>query len=370
MKGWQESGHDLSSAQLVLTFGRRQWMAETDALQALQNHFPHAHVMGCSTGGQFVEDDVSDEIGSAIALDFADTDISVARVAVQNKDSSFHAGQKLAEALVRADLKCIFVLSDGLFVNGSQLVAGLRSVIGDDVVISGGLAGDGSAFERTLVHLDGVSAQNEIVAAGISGDVVRIGHGSAGGWSEFGPKRIITRSNGNILYTIDGGSVLELYKSYLGDEAAGLPGTGLLYPLQITDPQKPGRTLVRTVLAVDENAGAMTFAGDMPEGWTVQLMRGHFDRLAQAAADAAETAMAKLDGDRSAIAAILISCIGRRILMGEGIVGEIEAARRSIGPNVTVAGFYSYGEISPHAHSGCSEFHNQTMTVTTFSEAL
>lgn len=368
-KGWQGDGPHLPGAQLVLTFGHREWMEETDALQALRGLFPHAHVMGCSTGGQIVEDDVSDEIGSALVLAFAKTDIAVAHAGVEGKEGSFHAGQKLAEALVRPDLKCIFVLSDGLFVNGSQLVAGLRSVAGDNVVISGGLAGDGAVFERTLVHLDGVSAQNEIVAVGLSGEAVRIGHGSAGGWSEFGPKRVITRSVGNILHTIDGGSVLALYKSYLGDEATGLPGTGLLYPLQISDPQKPNRTLVRTVLAIDETAGTMTFAGDVPEGWTAQLMRGHFDRLAKAAADAAETAMGQLETDRSATAAVLISCIGRRILMGEGIIGEIEAARRSIGPEATMTGFYSYGEISPHAISGCSEFHNQTMTVTTFSEA-
>lgn len=368
-KGWSGSGQNLSTAQLVLTFGSRAWMAGTEALAALHDLFPQAHIMGCSTGGQIVDDDVSDDVGSAVALKFDQTAIRAARVGVHGKEGSFRAGQKLAEALAQPDLKCVFVLSDGLNVNGSQLVAGIRSIVGDEVVISGGLAGDGAAFEHTLVHLDGVSAEGEIVAAGVSGSAIRIGHGSAGGWSEFGPKRVITRSSGNVLHTMDGAPVLDLYKSYLGDEAAGLPGTGLLYPLQISDPLKPGRTLVRTLLAVDEAAGTMTFAGDVPEGWTAQLMRGHFDRLAKAAADAASSAMDKLEAEQSQTAAILISCIGRRILMGEGIVGEVAAARRSIGPGTTMAGFYSYGEISPHALSGCSEFHNQTMTVTTFSEA-
>lgn len=369
-KGWLRAGPDLPGAQLVMAFGARDWMEKGAALQGLAALFPHAHVMGCSTGGQIVADDVTDDAASAIALEFSRTHVAVARVSVEGKEGSFQAGQKLGEALIRPDLKCIFVLSDGLLTNGSQLVAGLRSVTGDHVVISGGLAGDGDAFEHTLVHLDGVSAEGEIVAAGLSGEAIRIGHGSAGGWSEFGPKRVITRSEGNIVHCIDGRPVLDLYRSYLGEEAAGLPGTGLLYPLQISDPERPGRTLVRTVLAIDEAAGAMTFAGDVPEGWKAQLMRGHFDRLVNAAADAASSAVAELEAAQSETAVILISCIGRRILMGEGIVGEVEAARQSIGPDTVMTGFYSYGEISPHAVSGCSELHNQTMTVTTFSEAV
>ncbi len=368
-KGWFGAGPDLPGAQLVLTFGTRDWMEKGGAVDALRHLFPKAHVMGCSTGGQIVADDVTDDMASALALHFGCTEVAVSRVGVEGKEGSFLAGQKLAESLVRPDLKCIFVLSDGLLTNGSQLVAGLRSVVGDQVVISGGLAGDGGAFERTLVHLDGVSTDGGIVAAGLSGEAIRIGHGSAGGWSEFGPKRVITRSEGNVVHRIDGGSVLDLYRSYLGEEAAGLPGTGLLYPLQITDPHKPGRTLVRTVLAVDEAAGAMTFAGDVPEGWTAQLMRGLVDQVVDAAGVAAEMAVSRIEAERSAMAAILISCIGRRIMLGEGVVGEVEAARRSLGAEAVMTGFYSYGEISPHAVSGCSEFHNQTMTVTTFSEA-
>ncbi len=225
-RGWSNAGCHLSRAQLVLTFGSRRWMAGSEALHRLRDLFPEAHVMGCSTGGQIVGDDVCDETGSALVLQFAGTDLAVARVGVAGEDGSFHAGQKLAEALARPHLKCIFVLSDGLRVNGSQLVAGLRSIAGDDVVISGGLAGDGAAFEHTLVHLDGRSAEGEVIAVGLSGEALRIGHGSAGGWSEFGPKRVITRSNGNVLHTIDGRPVLDLYRSYLGDEALACRAQG------------------------------------------------------------------------------------------------------------------------------------------------
>ena len=208
-----------------------------------------------------------------------------------------------------------------------------------------------------------------VAAIGFYGNAIRIGHGNAGGWDEFGPRRRITRSNGNVLFELDGEPALELYKRYLGDEAKGLPGTALLFPLRIHDPKQPDRDLVRTVLAVDHNTGSMTFAGDMPEGWVSQLMRGNFHRLASGAAMAARqsvAAFAEKPGNDSV--AILVSCIGRRLLMGQRTVEEVEAAGGELGAKMPTLGFYSYGEISPHAASGVCQLHNQTMTVTTFTE--
>jgi hypothetical protein len=114
----------------------------------------------------------------------------------------------------------------------------------------------------------------------------------------------------------------------------------------------------------------MTFAGDIPQGWTAQLMRGHFDRLTAGAADAARQARSKLGaGENDPRFSILISCIGRRLLMGQRTADEAEAVGVELGPDTQRLGFYSYGEISPHAKSGMCELHNQTMTITTLAEA-
>ncbi|MCZ7642975.1 MAG: FIST C-terminal domain-containing protein [Pseudorhodoplanes sp.] len=199
---------------------------------------------------------------------------------------------------------------------------------------------------------------------------MRIGHGSASGWDEFGPRRSITRSQGNVLHELDGRPALDLYMRYLGEEAAkGLPGTALLFPLKVFDPDRPEHDIVRTVLSVDRDNGTMTFAGDLPQGWTAQLMRGSFDRLAQGAGDAARQAADGLNGSRGDKVAVLVSCIGRRLLMGQRTLDEIEAVGTEFGPDVAQIGFYSYGEISPHWQTGLSELHNQTMTVTTLAEA-
>ncbi|CAN1524355.1 COG3287 Uncharacterized conserved protein [Rhabdaerophilaceae bacterium] len=366
--GWTGGSPD-NEAQFVLFFGNRDAFSEASFTSGLRSLYPKAHLVGCSTGGQIVGDLVSDEIATAVAMRFEATRIGLHSLLIDEKGDSSLVGQEIATRLAAPDLRGVFLISDGLHVNGSQLVAGMRSVFKDDIVISGGLAGDGSDFRNTVVHCNGMTLERQVVAVAFYGDAIAIGHGSAGGWDVFGPKRVITRSQDNVLYAFDGRSALDLYKLYLGEEASGLPGTGLLYPLMISDPDRPERALVRTILAVNEAEGSMTFAGDVPEGWTAQLMRGHFDRLSSAAADATSAAMAGRAPGDSDIAAVLISCIGRRILMGENIVDEIEAAQEVLGGQTITTGFYSYGEISPHSASGACEFHNQTMTVTTFSEA-
>jgi hypothetical protein len=369
--GWRREGKTLGKPDLVFYFGSREALASGARYGELRKLFPGAHVMGCSTGGQISNDDVSDDEIAGVALQFNSTKLKVACEPVANATSSRACGEAIGAKLAADDLAGIFVLSDGLNVNGSELVAGIMDKVGRDVSLTGGLAGDGPNFGETLVGADRAPRSHEVVAVGFYGKTIRIGHGSAGGWDVFGPRRRITRSAGNVLLALDGEPALDLYESYLGeDEVKGLPGTALLFPLQIHDPMRPDHEIVRTVLAVDRIARTMTFAGDMPEGWSAQLMRGNFDRLVAGAADAARQACAgireRADGDALAV---LVSCIGRRLLMGQRTADEVEAAGVELGPRMPRLGFYSYGEISPHAASGVCELHNQTMTVTTIAEA-
>lgn len=370
-RGWANSSGENAAppdfeARLVMVFGAREALADPDAVAALRRRYPGARIAGCSTGGQIVRDKVCDEEISVLALRFERSAFALARETIEHPADSESVGATLGEALSRPDLKAVFVLSDGTRVNGSRLVAGLASKVAREVSITGGLAGDGARFEETLVLLDESAAPGRIVAIGFYGEAFRLGHGCRDGWSVFGPRRRITHSRESTLFTLDGKPALELYKRYLGEEAAGLPATGLLYPMMLINPAMPEHKIIRTLMSVDEGAQSLSFAGDIPEGWEAQLMRGNFDQLSSAAGAAAADAMNRAQGET---AAVLISCIGRRLIMGENTIDEIFAARQALGARVASAGFYSYGEISPHAHSGCCELHNQTMTVTTFSEA-
>ncbi len=368
--GWQSDGSLPADGALVFYFGSRSALESGERYAEIRSMFPKAHVVGCSTGGQILGDEVSDGDIAAVALSFDRTRLGVAWHTIAGPDDSHACGLALGEALKSDDLAGVFILSDGLHVNGSALCCGLASSVGPSVPITGGLAGDGHDFAATLVGVDDVPRSNSVGAVGFYGEAIRIGFGSGDGWDVFGPHRRITRSAGNVLYELDGKPALDLYERYLGEEdAAGLPSTGLLFPLRIYDADAPGMAVVRTILAVDRDRRSMTFAGDMPEGWVAQLMRGTFNRLAAGAAAAARTAhppAVNLDGDELAL---LVSCIGRRLLLGQQIVDEVEAVGSELGQGVHRIGFYSYGEISPHAASGVCQLHNQTMTITTIREA-
>lgn len=367
---WSEEAGSLERAGLVFYFGTRQMLADGAIYDSLRQRFPEAHVLGCSTGGQLAGPDVSDDTACALALDFDATTLRVVRAEIAGAANSRAIGRTIGAGLKGDGLAGVFVLSDGLHVNGSALVEGIVDEVGRGVPVSGGLAGDGADFVETLVGCDGPPVPNAIAAVGFYGEAIRIGHGSAGGWDVFGPMRRITRAEGNVLFEVDGKPALDLYKLYLGpEESRNLPGSALLFPLRIFDPRHPERSVVRTILSVDHDSGSMTFAGDMPSGWSAQLMRGNFHRLCAGAAEATQRAVLGAEpGPGTQSAAIFVSCIGRRLLMGQRIDEEIEAATAELSERCVPVGFYSYGEISPDEESGFCQLHNQTMTVTVLTE--
>jgi hypothetical protein len=368
--GWSPAADQAEKISLVFYFGAREVLECGNRYQELREMFPRAHILGCSTGGQISNGDVSDDGIVAAAIRFDSTKLRLVCRHVTDVSQSWSCGEAIGKALGDDDLASVFLLSDGLNVNGSDLVNGLVSAIGSGIPLTGGMAGDGANFAETLVGGDCLPQSRTVVGVGFYGKAIRIGHGCAGGWDLFGPRRQVTRSAGNVLFELDGEPALDLYERYLGPEdSKGLPGSALLFPIQVHDAEQPDSAVVRTVLAVDHDKRSMTFAGDVPEGWTAQLMRGNFDRLVDGAADAARQAQTSLKaGKDDHQFSIMVSCIGRRLLMGQHISDETEAAGAELGNSTLRLGFYSYGEISPHAKSGICELHNQTMTVTSFAE--
>ncbi|HRJ69242.1 MAG TPA: FIST N-terminal domain-containing protein [Beijerinckiaceae bacterium] len=360
-------------SDLVLYFGAREALEQGDWFARWREAFPRATIFGCSTGGQIMHADIVDGVIAAVALRFDRTRLRKVVAPIGLASGSRDCGRNIGQQLVAHDLAGVLLLSDGLQVNGTHLVEGIVEVLGGQVPVCGGLAGDGAAFSTTLVGLDAQPTSGLVAAVGLYGTDIAVGSGSAGGWEVFGPNRVVTRSEGNILRELDGQPALDLYERYLcADDIAGLPGTALLYPLLIRNPECSKQELVRTILAVDRQARTMTFAGDMPVGWSAQLMRGSFERLAEGAASAAKSAadaIVQIGKDQPPTSvAVMISCIGRRLMMGQRVSDEIEAAMACFPPGTAGIGFYSYGEIAPHAATGFCDLHNQTMTIMTLSE--
>lgn len=356
-----------SGQTLVLIFGASGFLENPGPVQELAHAYPSSVIAGCSTSGEIFGTEISDDSLAVAVVSFGESRLEVATAIVNDSSESRAAGQQLSERLMADDLRGVLVLSDGLSVNGSELVQGINSILPEDVVVTGGLAGDGDRFERTWVIQDGRPVGGVISAVGFYGDAVRIGHGSMGGWDIFGPERRVTYAEGNVLYELDGQPALKLYKRYLGDLADGLPATALRFPLALRDGPDDDKSVVRTVLSVNEEDQSMTFAGDVPEGAHAQLMRANFDRLVDGAAGAAMMTRENCPDQIGPVLAIAISCVGRRLVLGEATEEEIESTVDVLPEGTQQVGFYSYGEISPYTSGHC-DLHNQTMTLTTISE--
>lgn len=358
----------MKDAQLVIYFGGQGILNSGERYRELKGFYPNAHVLGCSTGGEIYGADAQDGSISIAAMRFDKTKLLATQTKVNSAGESFAAGKRLAESLNKPGLRNIFLLSDGTNVNGSDLVKGIYSVVDESVIVTGGLAGDAADFKQTFVGLDAAPDSKVIGAIGFYGNALKIGYGSVGGWDPFGPERKITKSKGNVLYELDGKPALDLYKQYLGEDANKLPGSALLFPLSIRPDQHSEHHMVRTIVGVDEKEKTMIFAGDMPEGYVAQLMRGNFDNLVEGAAKAAGLAHLKEPSNDNSLA-ILVSCIGRKLLLGQSISDETEAVAEVFNHTIPTIGFYSYGEICHQQFTGKCGLHNQTMTVTLLHEA-
>lgn len=354
------------SAQLVMVFCGTAICKKPTLIEEIRALYPEAHLFGCSTAGEIAGTWVSDDSLVLTAIHFERTRIRGAKTTISSMTQSYAVGKSLATRLLDEDLTHVLVLSDGLQINGSELVKGLVEVLPEGVSVTGGLSADGDRFTETYVFWDDLPAQNQVAAVGLYGKQLKVGFGSFGGWDSFGPERLITKSQGNILYEFDGRSALALYKQYLGEHAKELPASGLLFPIQIRMPDAE-EGLVRTILVVNEADQSLTFAGDIPVGAYARLMKANFDRLIDGAVDAAKSGH-RMTGGTPTDLAILISCVGRKLILKQRVEEEVEGVRDVLGQQTTLTGFYSYGEISPISEVGNCELHNQTMTITTLCE--
>ncbi len=361
--------------QLIYVFGSKERIAEPTTYTEVRALYPQGDILLASTSGEILGTHVYDGSVTVTACHFEKTTVRVAHTTIAHQEESAQKAEELARTLVAPDLQHVLVFTDGLLVNGSQCAAGMAKALPPHVAATGGLAGDGAAFVSTAVGLNGTGVSGTVVMIGFYGTSMKIGYGSVGGWDPFGPDRVITRSKGNVLYELDHEPALALYKKYLGDKAKELPSSGLLFPLELTVPTASGHSeqLVRTLLAVHEADQSMTFAGDMPEGISARMMRANFERLVDGADGAARKGVTGSTEVIHPQYALLVSCVGRKLVLGERVEDEVEAIAAVFGAQTTLTGFYSYGELCPTTDTtnarGVCQLHNQTMTITTFEEA-
>jgi hypothetical protein len=352
---------------LILFFGSRDALASNDAFDAFKASFPDSVIVGCSGGGQIHGEGIIDNGFTGVALKFETTKIKLVSAPVMDSYDSFQAGRSLAHNLNDEKLAGVLVFADGLELNGDELLSGISAVLPAHVVVGGGMAADDDKFQRTLVAANSAAMPNTVAAIGFYGDDVCLTSAHGDGWKPAGAEFEITASRMNKVYDFNGESALSLYERNLGEKAAQLPMSGLNFPLRICDPKNQNVQLVRTLLGIDREVGMLTFAGNLPEGWMAQLMHAEPLDLIKASAEAAEGRT--LEALATAQASILVSCIGRRLVLGDRSAEEVKALKSALGGSPSIAGFYSYGEFaSPAKDGGTPRLYNQSMTVFSISE--
>lgn len=350
---------------LLLVFSAIELLKSVAA--PLETLFPSAIRVGCSTAGEISRDGVSDETCVVTALRFDKSKVLESSTRLLGMADSQAAGKRLGEQLSKEGLRAVLVLGQGVAINGSALIAGMTEILGADIPITGGLAGDAAAFKETWV-LDKTGVHNDqLVCVGLYGEKLLFSHGSFGGWSPFGPARKVTRCENNVLFELDGEPALQVYQRYLGDHAKDLPASGLLFPFAMLGSDHTEVGLIRTILGMDEQAGSLTLAGDIDPAGYLRLMHASTDDLVDGAEAAAQAAQQMFKNDGPGLA-LLVSCVGRKLVMGGRVDEEVEAVGEVFGQGAVLAGFYSNGEISPFTGNAECKLHNQTMTITYISE--
>lgn len=365
--GLDQQSLNKDKVQLVLVFAERNLIESGDISNVLKKEFKNAQIVISSTAGEINNKTAQENSAVCIAIEFEKTTTEIKTGNIKDYKNSIELGKEVASQMTSKGLKYIWLIADGNIINGDDLIKGIHKSISNDVIVSGGIAGDGDRFQKTLVGANDDVNEGNIVLIGFYGNHIKIGTGFQGGWDVFGPEREITKSDGNVLYEIDNENALDLYKKYLGKYAEELPSSALLFPISVKT-EENDFFIVRTILSIDEKNKIMTFAGNIPQGAVVRFMKSNFDRLINAASDAATTAMADLGNNIPADLAILVSCVGRKLVLSDRVEEELEAAIDNVSPGATVGGFFSYGEISPQLNHKLSHLHNQTITITTFAE--
>jgi len=366
------SASPLPNANLVMVFGSVKRFSDNKLTGFLKERYPTAQIIGCTTSGEINPSGVFDDSIQITAILWEKTMQRVVHTKMNGMQDSFETAAALAKQLQADSLRTVIVLSDGLNVNGSELLLGFQSVLGE-IPIVGGLAGDGGAFVKTLQLFNDTVSDGLVIAVGLYGNNLVTSSGALGGWKPYGPPRKITRSVKNVVYEMDGKPALPLYRMYIGDAyAKGLPGTGLKFPLAIIEEGKRDVEKIRTLLSIDPVNNSLTFAGNVEEGETVRLCQTNHDRLVEGAGGAAQLVTDSLQPGTTSQPglALCVSCVGRKGVMADQVSDEIKTVQQILGPQTALTGFYSYGELAPRPNTTDSVLHNQTMTIGYLTENL
>ena len=325
-------------------------------------------IFGATTSGEFINNEIS-EGGIVIML----LDINPAYFRLLFLETSYSSAYDTAKQLGTEgknlfDSPAFIIVSGWLHTEGENIIKGIEDGFGGPVTVFGGMAGDDLTLKDPRVFTSGKNSTTGILAMIIDGDKVNVSGVATCGWRPIGIIKTITKSNGNVVYTIDDQPAFDLVIKYLGlniDEMNAITNTvvnlGAYYPLQLEREDAPA--VMRTAMLGNKEDRSLICAGNVPQGSKVRFsLPPDFDVIDTVVNECSEL---KDEKQNDADALIMFSCISRYLSFGVMTGEELERVQKVW--NAPFIGFFSYGEFGK-SKIGKHEFHNNTCCVVTLKE--
>ena len=321
-------------------------------IQLVTTKLPSSIILGSTTDGEISNGHVSTHKVSVSFTKFEKTKLKL-EFLKQDNMSSFEMGSSIVKKLISDKSKAIILFAAGLKLDGEAILNGIKEY-DHDVIITGGMAADNSLFKTPFVFCKEGVYTDCVMGVSLDSDDLIANTSYSFDWELIGKSMIVTHSEGNRIYTIDGISTVDIYKKYLGEETAmSLPASGSEFPLVLI---RNGVNVARAGMLVHED-GSLTVAGGVQSGDTVKFAFGSPEMIVNPSTSVVNTLV-----DTTVESIFIYSCMGRRRFMPDIIEQEIQPIE-TIAPT---SGFFTYGEF--YHHENTNELLNQTMTILALSE--
>lgn len=361
-------------AELIIVFSSVSYDQEKmiSGVRSVSKEIP---LVGCSDSGEITTNGPTSEQVAVMALSADNIDFVIGVGLGADKDSyaaGMAAAKQVKEKSVK-ELSLVMTFLDGLAENGAAVVRGIQEVLGKDMPIVGGSAGDDFLFKKTFQYYNDQIMTNAVINIGFSGEFF-FGVGVRHGWKPIGLPMKVTEAKGSRIIKVNDRSALSIYEDYFGKKAEELirePIARMAYTYPLGMSVKGSEELLIRDVVIANEQGEITCAAEIEEGSEIRLMLGEEERAILAAQEAAKQALSQLKGVEPK-AIFVFNCMARKKLLGANIKNEIDAIQEVLGKQVPMIGFYTYGEVAPMAGEigpKCfSVFHNETMTLMVLGE--
>lgn len=323
-------------------------------------------IFGATTAGEFIDGEIGEESAAVLLMDMNPECFRLDFVET-GSDTTRQIARQIGERGLQAFTKPAFIVaSGGISTDGEMIVQGIEDVIGADIPIFGGMAGDDFTMTGTFVFTNGAVSSNGIVALILDNERINVQGLATSGWKPVGTVRTITRSEGNVVYSIDNEPALDVVVRYMGvakDLDAWkdvIVNVGAEFPMQL---QREGAApVLRAPLYANQTDRSLICAGSVPQGSKIRFsLPPDFDIIDKVVAECNEVKELEPEAD----ALIMFSCKARHLSLGPMVSDEIDQIVNVW--NSPMVGFFSYGEIGKTVR-GKHEFHNNTCSLVVLKE--